>query len=163
MSAENALFVENCLVVTGLAPMADIYNGNPKTDVVSLRFFRKCVFLLSQKTAGTNTGTATVKPQAVDNVAASNAADLPFIWSKKTSGASDVWSTPARVTAGNSLTTTANEDTIYAIEVDSADLPDAQAYVHLALTEAVNDPVTGGVQIILLHPRYGSTFPGALT
>lgn len=155
----QGLFVENCHIVAGLSPGTDIYNGNPASDVINLANYERCVFLLHQKANATSTaGTATAKPQQVDNPSASNAVDLPFYWSKKTTGASSVWSTPLAVDAGTGVTTTANEDTIYAFEVNSRDLADGKKYVQLKLTEVANAPVLGSLMALLFTARYGFPF-----
>lgn len=157
----NNHFTEQNLVVTGIAPVADIFNGNPVSDVVCLKNFKKALFLVSH-TGGT-TGNGSLKVQAVDNPAGSNAANVAFRYAKKTTGASDVWTAPALAVAADGVTTVAAEATIYAIEVNADDLPDGQEHVQLKLTEVTNDPVTGSVTIILLEPRYSGTFATALT
>lgn len=159
MSTVHGRFVENFHILAGLSPSSDIYNGNPASDVISLANYERVVFLIHQLRNATSTaGTATVKPQQVDNVSASNAVDLPFWWAKKTTGASSVWSALAYVAAGSTFTTTANEDTIYAVEVDASDLADGKKYVQLKLTESVNAPVLGSVIAIGVNPRYGFPF-----
>jgi len=151
----KGLFVENVVTVNGLSPAADLYNGNPATDVVNLKEHGKAVFMLAQKTAGTNTGTATVTVVAASSVAPSNTAAIVFKYKKKTTGASSVWGDLTAATTSG-FVTTANEDTVYAIEVDAADLPDSKPYVYLKLTETVNDPVTGAVLIHLYNARYSN-------
>lgn len=159
MEGLHGLFVENFHIVAGLSPSTDVYNGNPASDVISLANYERVVFLIHQLRNATSTaGTATVKVQQVDNPSASNAVDLPFYWAKKTTGASSVWGSPALVAAGNTFTTTANEDTIYAVEANSRDLADGKKYVQLKLTESVNAPVLGSVMAILINPRYGYPF-----
>lgn len=155
----QGLFIENFHILGGLSPSTDVYNTNPASDVVNMSYFESLIFLVIQKANATSTaGTASIKPQAVSSVAASNAEDLPFHWSKKTTGASSVWSTPVAVAAASSITTTANEDTIYAIEVQNRVLPDAKKYVQLKLTEVVNAPVLGSVIVIGNAPRFGAPF-----
>lgn len=160
----NGLFIENFHLVNGLSPSADRYNTDPASDVVNMENFEKAVFLIHQIRNATSTaGTASVKPQAVSSVAASNAEDLPFKWSKKTTGADDTMGSVSSVAAGNSFTTTANEDTIYVVEVDARDLPATKQFVQLKLTEVVNAPVVGSVICILCGHRYGYPFATALS
>lgn len=155
-------FTEQQLIVTGIAPVADIFNGNPVSDVVNLKNFKKALFLVSH-TGGT-TGTGNLKVQAVDNPAGANAVDVEFKYAKKVTGASDVWGAVTQAVAATGVTTVATEATIYAIEVNADDLPEAKSYVQLKLTEVVNDPVTGAVTIVLLEPRFGGVpFATALT
>lgn len=157
----NSHFCEQHLIVTGIGQVADIFNGNPVSDVVSLKNFKKALFLFSH--SGGTTGTGNLKIQAVDNAAGSNAANVPFRYAKKTTGASDVWTAPALAVAADGVTTVAAEATIYALEVNADDLPEAQSYVQCKLTEVVNDPVIGDLKIILCEPRFGGTFATALT
>lgn len=161
----NGLFVEHVHVVAGLSPSADRYNSDPASDVVNMKNFEKAVFIVHQaKNATSTAGTATIKPQAVSSVAASNAEDIAFKYSKKTTGADDTMGTIAAVLAATGgFTTTANEDTIYVVEVDASDLPAAKQYVQLKITEVVNAPVIGSVICLLLNPRYGYPFATALT
>lgn len=155
----QGLFSENFHVVEAFSPSSDIYNTNPASDVISLANFQRIVFLLHQvKNSTSTTGTATVKPQQVDSVAASNAVDLPFSYFKKTTGASSVWGSKTDVASGSTFTTTANEDTIYAIEVDARSLADGKKYVQLKLTEVVNAPVLGSCVAILMGGRFGYPF-----
>jgi hypothetical protein len=53
------------------------------------------------------------------------------------------------------FTTTANEDSIYEIEVLSSDLPQSKPWVHMLCTEATDNPVNGCVIALLSEPRYG--------
>lgn len=160
----NGLFIENFHVVAGLSPSADRYNSDPASDVVNMSNFEKAIFLVHQaKNATSTAGTAAIKPQAVTSVAASNATDLPFKYGKKVTGASDTMGDVTSVAAGSSVTTTANEDTIYVIEVDATDLPVGSNYVQLKITEVVNAPVIGSVICLLAGYRYGYPFATALT
>lgn len=147
------LLTEDFQIVGGLSPSADLYNGDPATDVVGMAGYNKVHFLLHQNTGGTNTGTATVTVEAVDNAAGSNAVAIPFRYRAKTTGASSAWGAVTAATASG-FTTTANEDTIYEIQVEDQDLPDTQSYVRMVLTEAVDDPVLGSVMILLVGSRY---------
>lgn len=160
----NGLFIENVHVVAGLDPSADVFNTDPASDVVNMGDFEKAVFIIHQKANATSTaGTAAIKAQAVTSVAASNATDLPFKYTKKTTGASDTMGAVTSVAAGSSFTTTAAEATIYVVEVDASDLPVGSKYVQLKCTEVANAPVIGSVVCLLVAPRYGYPFATALT
>ena len=156
------LFVEGIHVVKAITPSADVYNGNPTSDVINMQNFKKAVFVLHQKSSTSNTGTASVKPQAVENVSGSSAEDLPFKYSKMTTGASDVMGAITAVAAGSTFTTTANEDTAFVIEVDASDLPEGKPFLQLKLTEVVNDPVVGSCMCYLIGSRHGYPFETAL-
>lgn len=155
----QGFFGENFHVINALSPSADRGNTSPVTDVINMANYQKCVFIVQEIANVTSTaGTFSMKPQSVDNVTSSNATDLPFYYSKKTTGASSVWGAWTAVAAGASVSITANEDTIWQIEVNSRDLPATQKYIQLKLTEVVNAPVVAGVIAILTKPRYGYPF-----
>lgn len=144
----NKLFTEQVHIVKGISPMADIYNGNPITDVVNMKQFERAAFVLFQKTAGTNTGVAVVTIECSAAADGSSATAIPFKHRKLTTGASDALSVVTNV-AATGYTTTANEDTIHVFEVEAADLEADKPYLFARLTESVNDPVTGCVVINL--------------
>ncbi|TXH19316.1 MAG: hypothetical protein E6R03_00715 [Hyphomicrobiaceae bacterium] len=154
-------FVEEFVVVSGISANTDIFNGNPISDVVNVSKFARAVILFSHK--GGTTGNGSIKVQAVDNVAGSNAANLPFRYSKKTTGASDTWGAITDAVAADGVTTVATEDTTYAIEVDLANMPETQKYLTVKLTEVTNDPVSGSLLILLGNARYGAPFDTVLT
>ena len=158
----SGLFIENFHLARLLGPVADIYNGNPACGPVNIKNYKKAVFLLANITAGSNTGVANVKMQAVDNAAGSNAANIEFWYSSMTT-ATDTMGSPTKAVAANGFNTTANVSTIYVIEVDAADMPESQTWVQMKLTESVNDPVTGAVIFLGGNPRYGYPFSTVLS
>ena len=146
--------VDNLKFVKGLSPSADVYNGNPATDIVNLRDYGKVAFLIHQKANATSTaGTAVITIEACDNAAGSNATAIPFTDNKLTTGVSDTLGSKQTATAAG-FTTTANEDTVYVIEADVRDLPDGQDWIRLVATEGVNAPVIGSCLILLADPKY---------
>lgn len=158
------LFIEMVHPIKGLTPSADMYNTNPASDVVNTKYFKKVVFVIHQaKNATSTAGTATATIEACSSAAGSNAAAVAFKYSKMTTGASDVMGAITDATASG-FTTTANEDTMYFLEVDPAELPAGKPYCRLQLTEVVNAPVLGSVSIYGLNPSFaGASMPTALT
>jgi hypothetical protein len=156
--------LEGLKVVNGLAPAADRYNTNPTTDIVSLKSFQNALFLLSQVTAGTNTGTATVTIEACSDVSGTGAEAIAFDYYRNEAAdtSDDFGAKTAATTAG--FTTVANKTAIYAIEVKASDLPSGKPFVRAKLTEVVNDPVTGSVTILLGQGQQGNpdTLPTAI-
>lgn len=140
-------------LATGLAPAADLYNGNPATDVVSLANYDRALFVLQQKTAGTNTGTATITMEECSTAAGASNVAIAFRYRKKTTGASDTWGAWIAATTSG-FVTTANEDTMYEVEVKADQLSESKPFLRMQLTETVNDPVTGAVLIALYPARY---------
>jgi hypothetical protein len=160
----NQLFIETIHPVKGSTPIADLYNGSPSTDVINTRYCQKVVFVLHQaKNATSTAGTATITVEACSSAAGSNATAIAFKYSKMTTGADDTMGAiTAATTAG--FATTANEDTAYFIEIDSADLPAAYPYVRLHMAELVNAPVIGSVMAYCLNLDYaGVSQPTMLT
>ena len=150
---KNGFFNEDLKVLAGLTPSADLYNGDPATDIVNMAGYTKCVFVLHQVQGSTSIGSAVITVEAVDNAAGSNALEIPFTYRKKTTGTSEVWgSITAALAAG--FTTTVAEDTMYIIEIDHQALPEAQQWVRMVMTEAVDSPVLGSVAIYLDGARY---------
>ncbi len=146
---------ESSLIVNVISPKTDIYDTNPAGAYINMKYANKVTFLLAQKTAGTNTGTATITVLAATSNGGAGAEAIEFKYRKKTTGASVVYGNVVDATTAG-FTTTANEDTIYEIEVEAAKLPETKPYVTIKLTEAVNDPVTGGVCAILHGARFQS-------
>lgn len=154
---------EKFAIVNSHSARADRYDTNPTGGYLNIGKFEGVSFLLSQATAGTNTGTATVTVLAATNSAGAGAEAVAFRYRKKTTGASAVWGNVIEVAAAG-FTTTANEDTIYEIEVTNCMVPDGKPFVALRLFEAVNDPVSACVIAIGFGVRHqGLAQPDALS
>jgi hypothetical protein len=154
---------EKYAILNSHSAAADRYNTNPVGDYINTKGHDTITFLLSQATAGTNTGNATITVVAASDVSGTGAADQAFKYRKKTTGASSVWGAVTEV-ASTGFTTTANEDTIYEIEIKADSLPDGKPFVALKLTETTNDPVSGCVIAIGSGTRYqGQTIPDSLS
>jgi hypothetical protein len=146
--------------IKALAPAADRWNTNPVTDSISMANHNKLTFLVYQ--SGGTTGNATLTVLASTDSAAAGAEAIPFRYRKMTTGASDVLGNVTNATTAG-FATTANEDSIYEVEVLSADLPQTKPWVHMLCTETTNDPVNGCVIALLSEARYaGLTQPTAI-
>jgi hypothetical protein len=139
---------------TSHAPGADGYNADPVGQYVNAKNGDAVAWLLQQKSAGTNTGTATITVLAATNNSGSGATAVPFRYRKKTTGTDKTAVGDVTYVSASGVTTTANENTQYEIEVRADELPDGKPYVALKLTEAVNDPVSVAVNGFILKPRY---------
>jgi hypothetical protein len=126
-----------------------MYNGSPGSDIVSLRDYQEALFVVSQKTGGTNTGVATITIEACDDVSASNTSAIAFDYFKNEAAASSDDFGARQSVAATGFATTANKDAIYMIPVKASDLPDGYPFVRLKTAEAVDDPVLGNVLVIL--------------
>lgn len=155
-------FTQLIKVVKGLTPSSDIYNTNPSSDEVNMENYARAAFVLHQQTAGSNTGTATVKLQACADASGTSAEDIAFTYRKIPTGTSDTLGAETAATTSG-FTTTANEHAVYICEVDAQALPAGKAFVRMKLTEVVNDPVIGSVLIYLYGSRFaGDTLPTAI-
>jgi len=144
----------------GLAPAADRFNTDPVSDYVNTQGHKRVTFLVIHQ--GGTTGKATLTVLAATNASGGSAAAQAFTYRRMTTGDSDTNGAPAAATSAG-IDTVPAEDTIIEIEVDVASLPDGKPFVALKCTEAVNDPVTGAVLIILDGARYqGLTPPTAI-
>lgn len=139
-------------VITALAPDADRFNGDPSTDIISLKNAGSALFVVSIGTGAT--GTATITASSSDDVSGSSTTAIPFSYRRvAATGTSDVPGDRTAATASG-FTTTAASDQKYLIEIQSADLPDDEPYVFLTLTEVVDSPVDASVECILFDLRY---------
>jgi hypothetical protein len=145
----NSYFVERNHIVKGLAPHADLYNGDPATDVVNMKNYERCTFILHQNaTTVSSNGTAVITVEACTSAAGSSATAIAFKYTKLTTGVSDASTALTSATAAG-FTTTAVQNTVYLIEVQASDLTADKPYVRLVATEGVDAPVAGSVLIVL--------------
>jgi hypothetical protein len=92
-------------------------------------------------------GTSTITVEACDDVAGTNHPAVPFAYQAITSG-----DTPGAITqaAATGFATTAGSSQLYRVFVDASVLAaSGYGFVRLAAAEVVNDPVLGGVLIVL--------------
>lgn len=146
----NEKVSEVCKFITGLAPVADGFSATVYSDVIDLVNFAKAVFVVL--TGVGTTGTSTLTVEACDDTTPSNVSAVPFY--SRTYANSDV---PGAVTsrAATGYTTTAGSNRIEVIEVDAeALLASGYRYVRLKAVESANDPVLGGILVMLCDPRF---------
>lgn len=150
--------------VSGKAPIADVFDGTKYSDVVNVKGYSKAVFVvhLGVATGGTATTVLTVLAgsDAADPPTASTA--IPFHYKAITS--TDIEGAYTAATTSG-FTTTAGGAAIYVIEVDVEELGDTgYNYLCLKSVEGTNDPVVGGILIMLHGGRYQQDVPAtALT
>jgi hypothetical protein len=149
----NSLLMERLHIVKGLDPVADAFSTTVYSDVVNLKQYNRALFII-YKGVGT-TGTSTITVQAGSDVSAppTGATALPFKYRRINSTDVEAAWTQATTTG---FVTTAGSSELYEIEVDSSLTPDAKPYVCLKAVEVADDPVLGGILIILGDARYES-------
>lgn len=149
---------ESHKIINLVSPAAD-YNATTVTSpYVSLKNHNLLTVLVAHK--GGTTGKSTLTLLAASSVGGAGAVAVPYTYRRKTTGASDTYSAIAAATAAG-IDTVPTEDTIVELFVKSQDLPDGKPYVALVLTEAVNDPVSGGAIAILGQQRFKSSSPAS--
>jgi hypothetical protein len=136
-------------LVKGLDPVADAFSGTVYSDIVSMSGHNHIQFVI-YKGVGT-TGTSTVTVQACDDVSASNTSALPFHYQAITSG--DTQGTYTAV-ENTGFVTTAGSSQLYKIDVDAQALAaSGYEFIRLKMVQVADDPVLGGILIILDEPR----------
>ena len=152
-------FSEQNHLVKGIDPVADAFEGTVYSDVVCLKNFSHLTAII-YKGVGT-TGTSTITVQACDDATPSGTPTaIPFRYRAITSG-----DTPGALTAvaNTGFTTTAGSSQLYVIEVDAEDLASAdQAWVRIKCVQVADDPVLGGILLILSNPRFAAPFETAI-
>lgn len=136
--------------VKGLDPVADAFSGTVTSDIVNMENFHAATFVIV-KGVGT-TGTSTVTVEACDDTSGTNTTAIPFKYRAITSG-----DTPGTLTTATTagFTTTAGSSQRYLIHVTAEEMGDTgYGYLRLKMVEVANDPVLGGIEIILHEPRY---------
>lgn len=88
-----------------------------------------------------------------DDVAAANAAAMAFFVYKEETDAGDTLGARTAVLAAG-VTPSANDNIMYVIEMDAAELPQTQQYLQLSLTNATNSVIASALAI-LSGARYG--------
>ena len=148
-------FMQNTHFVPGIDPVADAFSGTVRTDVVNMNDYSAVTFILYHGVGTTGTSTLTV--EACDDVSASSTTAIPFRYKVMTSSDTQGALTAA-TTSG--FTTTAGSSDIYVIEADAEEIAGTgYQYVRLNAVESANDPVLGGVLILLHGARYAQDVP----
>lgn len=132
----------------GLSPLANAFAGTVYSDIINMKNFGKCRFIVFGGVGASGTSILTV--EACDDTAASNVSAVPFYYRQHT--ANDVGGTlTAATTAG--FTTTAQADRLVTVEVDQeALIASGYGYVRLKCVESAASAVLGGILFELLEP-----------
>jgi len=148
-------FMQYIHPVKGLDPIADAFAGTVYSDIVNMGDYAGCTFVLYHGVGTTGTSTLTV--EAVDDVSATNQTAIPFRYKIMTTGDTEGALTIATTTG---FTTTAGSSHVYIVEVDSEELGDTgYQYLRLKMVEVANDPVLGGVLILMHGSRFAEDIP----
>lgn len=146
------MFLEELHAVKGLDPVADAFSGTVTSDIVEMKNYGSVLFVV-HKGVGT-TGTSTITVEASDDFSGSTTEAITFRYRAVTS--TDVPGTLTQATTAG-FTTTAGSSQLYLVEVLAEDLVDTgYSKVRLKAVEVADDPVLGGIAILMGKPRYTS-------
>jgi len=140
--------LEKMAVVPVLAAAADRYNTNPASDVISLKLWKRIMWIINQGEGATGTATVTVEQCSAKD--GTGAAAIAFRHRIVTSGIAGAW--VADLATGYTLIAGAAKTVV--IEIEAPDVDPAKPFVRLQLTEVVNDPCTASIVAVLSEPRY---------
>ena len=135
--------------VKGLDPIADAFAGTVYSDIVSMQGHDVVTFVL-YKGVGT-TGTSTLTVEACSTVGAAATSAIPFRYQRVNPGDTHGAETLATVSG---FTTTAGSSELYIITAKAEDLAaSGYEFVRLKAVEVANDPVLGGILVIMQEPK----------
>lgn len=155
---ENSLISERIKFGKGLDPVADAFAGTVQSEAVNMGKYGRVGFLI-YKGVGT-TGTSTITVQASSDASQTGATAVAFKYRRIASG-----DTGGDVIAATSsgFATTAGSSEMYIVEVDASVCPAGLPWINLKAVEVVNDPVLGGIVVLLDDAKYhGSVLPTAI-
>jgi hypothetical protein len=133
-------------LISGLDPVANAFAGTVYSDVVSMRNYKTCEFIIF-KGVGT-TGTSTVTVQACSNTTPSARSAVAFRYQVCTT--KDTWGAITEC-ANTGFDITAGSAQIYRIFVDASVLAEVgYEFVQLKLVEVTASAVLAGI-LIQLH------------
>ena len=156
-------FLESCKVVPVIAPTADLYTADPGGDVIDMRGYERCTFLVYQKTSTSNTGKATITVEKCDDATPTNTTAIAFNYRVNESAATADAFGALTAAATTGFSTTANKTAVYAVEVRQNQLDSSKPYVRIKFAEGVNDPVVGCVLSVLSGAKHqGATLATGL-
>ena len=144
--------------------VADFNDGGCASDIVSMKQYETCYFIVhwGVATGGTATPTITVTP-CDDATPTTTTTAIPFQYKRVSAGETNTaWTT------SSSLLCTAGSHQVYVIKVKAQDLPSVSnvvyEYVRCDLAETTNnDPLVGGIIIAMADPRYNEDTLDAVT
>lgn len=141
-----------------IAANEDIFNGDPATDVISLKNAQGVLFIVVCN-ANAGSGAATITVEACDNVTPSNQTEIVFRY--QLISTVDVPGTLTTAVAATGATGIGTANTMLLVEVDAATVAAASVnstynneFVRLQATETQSDAVDGAILAFLFGLRY---------
>jgi len=147
--------LQSMRICQSVAPVADLFaadTSSVKGDVVNLRDYSECMFVVFTGVGGTGVSTITV--DSCDTVTPTTATAIPFMYKRMTGPAgTDTEGNWTNATSTGFSSTAANGD-IYQCYVKADDLNGADKYCRLHAIESTNGAVLGGIMVILGGSRF---------
>lgn len=144
------------------SPVGDALAGTIYTDVVCMKKYHTCFFILF--TGVGTTGTTTITIQACDDFTPTTPSAIAFYYKRISSGETNTAWTAATSTG---FATTAGSHQVYVIRVDAEVLPLVSGVkyenVRMKCVELVDDPVLAGCLVMMADPRYDEATLDAVT
>jgi len=130
-----------------IADCADLYDGSPATDVISLGGAEGAVFMII--TNDVTAATATITVQACNNVTPSRTYNVPFYY-RVIQDPDTLGTTTLATSAG--FTTNDGSDRVYLIEVDACDLTSGSyEFCRMKMAEQSADCYAHGAVVAFLR------------
>ncbi len=142
--------LQNAKFQSGITPSADVFSGDPGTDVFNMRDYKHILFILH---TGTAVGTTVITVESCDNTTPTTKTAIAFRYKKVTTP--DVESDTTQATTAG-FTTTATGPDLYMIEVDDSELSGTDKYVRLKTDEDDSTATVGSIIAI----QTGAKFAG---
>lgn len=156
----GSVFSQHNQIVMALAPDADLYDGDPATDIINTKLYDHVTFVVQEGVGGT--GTATITVEECDDVTPTNSTAIAFVYRITAAAGGDTFGALTAATSAG-YATIAGAAKMIVIEVPAAGLADGFPFVRLVLTELVDSPVDAGVIAICSKARYsGAIMPTAI-
>lgn len=155
-------FLSDHHVVVGLYPVADCFAGGVKSDVFSLKDWRRITFLVFTGAIEDAGISNLVTVEACDDVVPTDPQPVTFVSRTQLSSTTvDAWSAlAARAATGyNFALANAVANAAWMAEVTAAELEAQQPghpFVRLNIAETANKTITAVVIAILSEPRHGT-------
>jgi len=95
-----------------------------------------------------------IKVKSADDAAGTNAANMAFNYFAEETAGGDTLGAMATAVAGTGIEPSANDNIMYVIEIDAAELPQAQPWMAVEITNGSGNSVMASVMAVLSGSRY---------
>jgi hypothetical protein len=154
-------FLSDHHVVVGLVPAADRFTAGQSSDVIAMRDYQKCTFIVVTGAIEDAGISNLVTVEACDDVVPSTTAAVAFKRRTQLSSTTvDTWGalTAVATTGYNFAAANAVANAVWVAEVNAEDLG-GYGFVRLKIAETADKTITACVIAILSNPRYPQAVP----